>query len=285
MREAALPGRFAAPPALVVLAALVFALLVLAGLGYGLLLPEDHNTPRLLMRLRPPGLGLDGGRAFPFGTDQLGRDIFLRCLKGLEVSLAIAVLGTLGGALIGLAVGLVAGYAGGWPDRLLMMLVDTQLALPNLLIILAGIAVLGTDFGVLVLMIALARWEGYARLARGLALRAREEDHVEAARAIGAGPARILVLHVLPGVLSPLAVMISLNFPAVLLLEASLSFLGIGVQPPTPSLGRMVAEGRDWLATAPWVSFAPAAVILGVTLSAQIVGDWARDRLDVRRGG
>ena len=285
MRDAALPGRFAAPPALVILAAFVLAALVLAGLAYGQFFGDDHNTPRLLLRLKPPDLGLDGARAFPFGTDQLGRDILLRCLKGLEVSVSIAVLGTLGGALIGLTVGLVAGYAGGWFDRLLMMLVDTQLALPNLLIILAGIAVLGTDIGVLVLMIALARWEGYARLARGLALKAREEDHIEAARAIGAGPARILVLHVLPGVLSPLAVMISLNFPAVLLLEASLSFLGIGVQPPTPSLGRMVAEGRDWLPTAPWVSFAPAGVILAVTLSAQIVGDWARDRLDVRRTG
>jgi peptide/nickel transport system permease protein len=163
-----------------------------------------------------------------------------------------------------------------------MVVVDAQLARPNLLLILCGIALLGTSVWVLIAMISLSRWETYARLTRSLVLSARERDYVDAVRAIGGGTLRTVFVHILPNIASPLWVMLTLSFPAVMLTEAGLSFLGVGVQPPTPSLGRMVAEGRNQLITAPWVALVPALFIVLITLSVQLIGDWLRDRTDVR---
>lgn len=269
-------------PLPLLLAGLFLVAAVGSGFLYGLFGGDAHDTPHLLQRLRPPSFGLGDG-AFVLGSDQLGRDLALRCLKGIEISVGIALAGVAGGCLIGTSVGLLSGYFGGWVDRLLMMLVDVQLALPNLLIILTGIALFGTNTVVLVAMISLARWEGYARLARSMVLKLRRQEFVEAARSVGASPGRILLVHILPNIASPLVVMVTLGLPSVMLLEASLSFIGIGVQPPTPSLGRMVADGRDFLGTHPWVALAPAALIGLVTLSAQTLAEGLRRRFDPRR--
>lgn len=265
-----------------VAATLVLSMLLLgAAFLYGLGGSEGYNAPQLLARLKTPSLGL-GPNDHWLGTDQIGRDILLRCLKGTQVSVGISLAGVVGGCVIGSTLGLVCGYFGGWIDRLGMMLVDIQLALPNLLLILTGIALFGSNIVVLIALISLARWEGYARLARGMVLKTREQEFVEAARAIGAGTPRILLVHILPNIASPLFVMVTLSLPSVMLLEASLSFIGIGVQPPTPSLGRMVADGRDFLATHPWIALAPAGLIAFITIAGQVVADWCRARLDVK---
>jgi len=281
-RTAPAARRRRAVPTLVLAAGVVFVVLLVGGIAGGVLLEAAANKTNLLARLADPSLGLAGGPFRPFGADQLGRDVFLRTVKAIQVSVGISLAGVVGGCLIGTLVGLAAGYFGGWVDRLSMVVVDLQIAVPNLLIILTGIALFGTSVVVLVTMISLARWEGYARLVRSLVLQAREADYIEAVRSLGGGPARILGLHVLPNIAAPLVVMVTMSFPSVLLMESTLSFLGIGVQPPTPSLGRLVADGRDLLATAPLVCLGPAFVMLAVTLSGQIVADWLRDRLDVR---
>jgi peptide/nickel transport system permease protein len=185
-------------------------------------------------------------------------------------------------AVIGTTAGLVAGMLGGWIDRLIMLVVDVFITVPFLLLVLVGIAIFGSDISVLILLIGLARWETYARVVRGQVLQVREMPYIEASRALGGSTAWVAMRHVLPNIASPLIVLLTLNFPSILLLESSLSFLGIGVQPPTASLGRMVGDGRDHLIFAWWVAVAPALVIVAITLVVQTVGDWLRDVLDVR---
>jgi peptide/nickel transport system permease protein len=153
---------------------------------------------------------------------------------------------------------------------------------PFLLLVLVGIAAFGSDIPVLILLVGLARWESYARIVRGQVLQVREMPFIEASRSLGASTSWIALRHVLPNIASPLIVLLTLNFPSILLLESSLSFLGIGVQPPTASLGRMVGDGRDHLIFAWWVAVAPAMVIVTITFIVQMVGDWLRDVLDVR---
>ncbi|MBM3597234.1 MAG: ABC transporter permease [Alphaproteobacteria bacterium] len=279
---AATPARRRRPlPAYVIILMVIGAVLVLNALLAPWLAPFDPDTTRLLRRLRPPSW-LGGPSESWFGTDQLGRDLLSRCIYGLRTSLGIALVGTLIGCAVGTTIGLISGYLGRAVDTVLMMLVDIQIALPYLLLVLVGIAVLGTDLSVLILLISLHSWENYARLVRGQVLAVRALPYIEASEALGASTIRILFRHVLPNIASPLLVMLTLNFPAILLLESSLSFLGIGVQPPTASLGRMVGEGRHQMLAAWWLVVAPAALILMVTLTAQLLGDWLRDRLDVK---
>jgi peptide/nickel transport system permease protein len=275
------PRRRRPIPVYVKVLAAIGTALILAALLAPWLAPFDPDTTRLIRRLRPP-FWLGGPPDSWFGTDQLGRDLLSRCLYGLRTSLGIALVGTLIGCAVGTAIGLVSGYVGRAVDTVLMMLVDIQIALPYLLLVLVGIAVLGTDLSVLILLISLHSWENYARLVRGQVLAVRALPYIEASEALGASTIRILFRHVLPNIASPLLVMLTLNFPAILLLESSLSFLGIGVQPPTASLGRMVGEGRHQMLAAWWLVAAPAVLILLVTLTAQLLGDWLRDRLDVK---
>jgi peptide/nickel transport system permease protein len=254
---------------------------VLAAIFAPQLAPQAPDRTSLLTRLAPPTL-LGGSVGAPLGRDQLGRDVLSRCLYGLRTSMGIALAGMLIGCALGTGLGLLSGVRGGVADSLLMMLVDVQIAIPFLLIVLVGIALCGTDLPVLVALVGIAGWETYARLIRGQVLAVREMPYIEACHALGAGTVRIVLRHILPNVASPLIVLLTLNFPHILLLESSLSFLGIGVQPPTASLGRMVGEGRDYLVTAWWVVASPAGLLLAVTLLVQTVGDWLRDVLDVR---
>ena len=257
-------------------------LLALGAIFAPWLTPYDPVATSILEKLKPPVFfeGFDGRHWL--GTDQLGRDLLSRCLYGVRVSVGIAVLGLLASAVLGTAAGLISGLIGGWVDRVVMMVADIFIAVPFLLLVLVGIALFGSDIPVLIALVGLARWETYARIVRGQVLQVREQPYIEASRMFGASETWIALRHVLPNVSSTLLVLLTLNFPSILLLESSLSFLGLGVQPPTASLGRMVGDGRDHLIFAWWVAVVPATVILLITFIVQLLGDWLRDLLDVR---
>jgi len=261
---------------------IVAALVALAALFAPWVAPHDPDAISFMNKLKPP-VPLDGHVSqYLLGTDQLGRDLLSRCIHGIKVSVGIAVLGLLIGCLIGTTLGIISGLMGGTTDRAIMMMVDVFITVPNLLIVMVGVAVFGNDTLVLVALIGIARWETYARIVRGQVLQVREMPYIEASRALGAGPLWIALRHVLPNIASPLLVLMTLNFPSILLLESSLSFLGLGVQPPTASLGSMVGDGRDHLIFAWWVAIVPAAAIVVITFVVQTLGDWLRDVLDVR---
>ena len=267
------------------LSGLALALIIALGFMAPLIAPHDPNAVNLLARLKPP-VWLDGGSwANPLGTDSIGRDLLTRCLYGIRTSFGIAVFGLIFSAVLGVALGLLSGLGGRWVDRSVMTITDVFITLPNLLLLLCGITLLGTKIWVLVLMIGLVRWEAYTRLVRGQVLTLREQGYVEASRALGSGQIRIALKHILPNLASPLVVILTLSFPGVLLMEAGLSFLGVGVQPPTPSIGRMIGDGRDYLVNAWWVSGIPSIVIATITLLFQLIGDSLRDRIDVRADG
>lgn len=268
-----LPGRLH-------LATTMLLFILAAGALAPWLSPHDPNAVDLLHRAAPPAWLAGGTWRFPLGTDQIGRDLLSRSLWGIRTSFGIAAIGLVFSAVLGITIGIIAGLGGPWTDRVLMTFVDVFISLPNLLLMLCGIALLGTGTWVLVVMIGLVKWEGYARLVRGEVLQIREQGYVEAAKALGFGPFAIARRHVIPNLLSPLVVVLTLNFPGVLLMEAGLSFLGVGVQPPTASLGRMIGDGRDYLVNAWWVAGVPALVIVAITLLFQIIGDALRDRVD-----
>ncbi|SSC69875.1 unnamed protein product [Ciceribacter sp. T2.26MG-112.2] len=258
------------------------ALLVFAALAAPLISPFEPNAQSLLSRLKPP-VGFAGAKVgHIFGTDELGRDVLSRCLYGLQMTLSIALSGAIIGMLIGGTLGLLAGAAGGRADALVMALVDIQIAVPFTLVALLAVAVFGSDMQVLIVVLGIAYWEQYARIIRGEVLKLREMPFIEASRAAGASPLRIAFRHIVPNVVSPLVVMFTLNFSNIVLLESSLSFLGLGLRPPTATLGSMVGIGRDYMHTAPWIVAAPALLILLITFVVQMLGDRLRDRMDVR---
>lgn len=221
--------------------------------------PHDPNATDLLARSGPPARLEGGGRAHPSGIGAIGRDLPSRCLHGIRTSFGIAALGLVFGAVLGVALGLVSGPDGPRVDRVAMAVTDVFPALPNPLLLPCGIALPGTEIRVLVVVIGPIRWEAYARLVRGQVLALRGGGHVEAARALGAGPVRVALVHLLPHLASPLLVALTLSFSGVLLMEAGPSFLGVDVQPPTSSLGRMIGDGRDHLIDAWWISGDPLA--------------------------
>lgn len=242
----------------------------------------EPNAQSLILRLRPP-LGFEGARpGHLLGTDELGRDLLARCLYGLRLTLTLAILGATLGLVIGGVLGVLAGVAGGRTDAVITAAVDTQIAVPFTLVALFMLSVFGTSMTVMVLVLGFAGWEQYARILRGEVKRLMQLPFIEAARAAGATPWRIALVHVLPNVVSPVVVQFTLSLSNIILLESTLSFLGLGVQPPTATLGAMVGVGRDYMPTAPWIVLAPALLILAVTFSVQILGDWLRDRADVR---
>lgn len=267
---------------LLLLAAIIAIVLIACAVLAPLLSPVDPNAQKLLARLRPP-VGFD--RADPrywLGTDQLGRDLLSRCLFGLRLSLALAVFGTVLGLLIGVSIGMVAGLSGGIVDAVLMAIADIKLSMPFTLVALLVIALAGASISVLIAVLGLAYWAQFARLVRGQLLTLRELPYVEAARAVGATPFRVALRHMLPNLVGPVVVMATLTFSNVILLESALSFIGIGVQPPTATLGSMVGQGRDYMASAPWIVAAPALLIVAVSLVVMLLGDALRDRMDAR---
>ncbi len=267
---------------LLIIAILLGVALLAAALLAPVLSPFEPDQQRLLARLLPP-IGYE--RANPrylLGTDQLGRDILSRCLYGLRLTLALALFGTVIGIIAGVTVGLVSGQMGGLVDSFLMGIVDLKLSMPFTLVALFVIALAGSSIGVLVIVLGLANWAQFARIVRAQVLALRDLPYIEAARSIGASPLRIGLKHMLPNIVSPIVVMATLNFSNLILLESSLSFLGLGVRPPTATLGAMVGQGRDYMASTPWIVAAPGLLIVVVAFVAMLLGDLLRDQVDVR---
>jgi peptide/nickel transport system permease protein len=266
-------------PALVLFAMAFLALMLIVFLLADVLAPYDYRTQDLRSRLLPP-LVLGGRPEHLLGTDALGRDLLSRLIYATRFSLLVAIGGTLIGAVLGTIVGFVAAHFRGAVEEALMMLADVQASLPFMLIALACIAVFGGSFTLFVLIMGLYGWEVFARLTRGMVISAKSQSYVAAVIGMGARPSYVYTRHVLPNILAVLIVQFTLNFPQVILLETSLSFLGLGIRPPLTSLGQMLGEGRAYLITAWWIAIMPGAVIFLTTLSISILGDWLRDRLD-----
>ena len=241
-----------------------------------------YLTPYDAITLNPPARLQGPSPEHLLGTDQLGRDTFTRILYGGRVSLAVAGASVVVALLVGGALGVLAGYYRGWLDTLIMRITDVLLSFPAILLAIALIAFLGAGFWNLVLAIGIVYIGPFARVARAAVMTVREELYVEAARALGGGDARIVWLAVLPSAAAPLIVEVTLRLAYAILYEASLSFLGLGTQPPTPSWGMMVADGRRFLALAPWATIAPGLAIMVIVLGFNLLGDGLRDALDVR---
>ena len=263
-------------------AAVVVLLFVVAALLAPWIAPHDPAEADLFRRLQPPAWQEGGEWAFPLGCDGLGRDILSRLLYGARVSLLVAALVIGIAAVIGTLLGLAAGYLRGWADTVISRLVDTLLGFPYLIFAIGLMAMMGPGLHNIVLVLVYKEWVFACRVVRGETLAAREHDYVEAARALGCGPVHIMLREILPNVLSPVLVVATFRMAYVIILEASLSFLGLGVQPPASSWGNMVADGRDFLVDAWWVSTLPGLAILALVLAINLASQGLRDAFDPR---
>lgn len=225
-------------------------------------------------------LALPGNAQHWLGTDELGRDVLSRLIESIRISLLIAFGATIISAVFGTTLGFLAAYFRGAVEQVVVMLADFQAALPFLILSLAVLAFFGSSLLLLTCLMGFYGWERYARIARGLAVSANAQGYAAAVTQLGATPSRVYLKHILPNIASTLIVSMTLTFPEIILLESSLSFLGLGVQPPMTSLGNMVGYGREYLTRAPWIMLAPSFVIMFTTLSISFVGDWLRDKLD-----
>jgi ABC-type dipeptide/oligopeptide/nickel transport system permease subunit len=257
----------------------VVVLLVLGAFTAPWIAGHDPLRIDLLRRLLPPSA--DNW----MGTDFQGRDVWARLVFGARVSLAVGLVSQGIALVLGVTLGLVAGYYGRWVDELVMRLADVTLAFPTLLLLIAMVAALRPSLGVVLLTIGIVGWAGMARLVRGQVLVVRQLEYVQAIRALGAPDVRILLQHVLPNVVAPVVIAATLGVAGAIMAEAALSFLGLGVQPPTPSWGSMIADGRDLsqLRDAPWTSLFPGLAIGAAVLGFNLLGDAMRDALDPRR--
>jgi peptide/nickel transport system permease protein len=247
-----------------------------------LLAPHSPIEQTLRDKLLPP-FWLEGGSLqYPLGTDAFGRDILSRLIYGARVSLLVAALALTAGGGVGLTIGIVAGYFGGIVDNLLMRLVDAAFTFPAILFALLLAVTMGQGLGTLVLAISLLLWASFARVIRGEVLTLKQRDFVALAKVRGCSSMRIMLTHILPNVLNIFMVLVTLNIGVVIIAEASLSFLGAGIPPPTPTWGLMVSDGRGRIAEAWWVSLVPGIAITLLVLSVNVFGDWLRDRLDPR---
>jgi peptide/nickel transport system permease protein len=264
---------------LVLVGSTILLLVVLVSACAPLLTASDPIRPAFGQRLRAPW-GLGGTSARPLGADNLGRDIFARVLYGGRVSLVLATSAVVLATGAGVLVGLLAGSLGGRADDVVMRLADVQLAFPVIMLAIAIVAVVGTSSAALVGVLALSGWVLHARTVRANVLTIRQLEYVDAAWALGASQLRVVFRHVLPNTLAPILVIASSQFATMVLLESGLSFLGMGVQPPQPSWGAMLAEGRDYLSNAWWLATVPGVAISLVVLGANLLGDGLRDLLD-----
>lgn len=258
---------------------LVFVLLAAVGPQ---VVPYNPLLVKLTARLQPPlALLTDGSRAW-FGTDQVGKDVLALVLQGARISLLVAVATVTIAGIAGLVIGIVAGYYGGLLDTLLMRIADIQLAFPSILLAILIAAVLGPSVVNVIITLSVTRWVVFARVARASTLVVKERDFVLAARAMGAGDGRLLVRHVIPSILAPFIVLATVEAGLVIIAEASLSFLGLGTPPESPSWGLTIANGRDYLTNAWWISTVPGIALSLLVLSLGLFGDQLRDALDPR---
>ena len=273
----------------------IVALMVFTAVFAPLVAPSDSRKQSLADSRHPPvwfgnpelterdiARGTEKAGLYRLGADELGRDVLTRVVFGARLSLQIVVVALTSGVLVGTLLGLFAGYWGGWIDELIMRLVDFWLALPFILVALVVAIVWGQSLMIMLGLLALLAWSPFVRNIRAEVLTLKELDYVNMARVAGATGTRIMIRHLLPGVFNTIVVIATLRVGSLILAEASLSFLGVGIPPPTPAWGLMVAEGRQWLTTAWWISFFPGLAIFLVVMSLNFFGDWLRDKLDPR---
>jgi peptide/nickel transport system permease protein len=266
-----------------VLALIILVVCVFAAFFGHLVSPLDPNRQNILFRLAAPWTEGPNGQFFILGTDGLGRDILSRLLYGARISLLVGICAIAVGGTIGVVAGLVSGYFGGWIDDVIMRLGDIQLAFPFILLAIMFLVVLGPGVMNIILVLGIGQWVTYARIVRGQTLSVREKEYVEAARALGDRTSSVIFRTILPNIIAPLTVIASFNVASVILAEASLSFLGLGVPPSVPTWGSMLAESRDQLlANKWWLAVFPGIAIAATVLSFNIMGDWLRDFLDPR---
>jgi peptide/nickel transport system permease protein len=260
-------------------AILVFFLLIPA-IFAPLVAPHDPLKGALSKRLKPPVWAEGGSIDHLLGTDKMGRDILSRMIFGARISLLVSFMAIFVGGSIGTTLGLISGYFGGKVDALIMRLVDITLSIPTILLALVLVSAVGPSFGTVITVIALIIWARYARQARAEALTVKEQDFVARARVAGASHTRIMVRYIFPNIVNTLVVLATLQVGSIILLESTLSFLGVGIPRPTPAWGVMVADGRELIVTAWWVSMFPGIGIMLTVLSLNLFGDWLRDHLD-----
>jgi len=278
---AAIPRRLRRSPV-----GLVGLVLVMAVVGVAIfaqwLAPHDPNLKNPSLRLKPPAWAEGSVPGYPLGTDVLGRDQLSRLIYGARISVAVGAAAVVVAGAIGITMGMVAGYMGGWVDALLMRFTDGFLAIPSLLLTMMVAGVAGPGIWTLIIVLGATRWVEYCRVVRGETLAIREREYVQAAVALGQRTAPILWKHVLPNVRASIIVLATLNVANVILPEAGLSFLGLGVPPDVPTWGRMLAEGRQYMASAWWLATFPGICISVTVLGITFLGDWLRDVLDPR---
>jgi peptide/nickel transport system permease protein len=273
----------------------VIGLLILAAVFAPFLSPTEFRTQSLADKNHAPvwfgdpvvterdiAKGRDPSGLYRLGADAFGRDILTRVIYGARVSLQMVLIALTSGVIIGTGLGMAAGYWGGWIDELISRIVDFWLALPFIMVAMVVAIVWGQSFAIILILLALLAWSPFVRNVRAEVMTLKQRDYVNMARVYGASDWRILLRHLLPGVTNTVVVLATLRVGALILAEASLSFLGIGIPPPTPAWGLMVADGRQWLTTAWWISFFPGLAIFLVVMSLNFFGDWLRDKLDPR---
>lgn len=259
--------------------AILVSLAILAAVTAPLIAPHSPTKQAVRAKFAEPVFA-DRASEYPLGGDNLGRDIASRILFGSRASLAIGFLVTLAAAIVGSIAGAFAGYRGGVVDTVVMRLVDLQLSIPFILLAMIVLAIMGPGFWSVFVALSVALWVNYARLVRGETLRISEMEYVVAARTIGVNERRILAVHVLPNVFHSILVLATLDMAFVIIFEASLTFLGLGIQPPTPTWGFMLSEGRNYLQESPWMSVFPGLAIILTVVGINLLGDWLRDTFD-----
>lgn len=259
---------------------LIICLVAIASLFAPLIAPHDPLGTNLAQKLTPPAWQAGGKAQFLLGTDYAGRDILSRIVWGARISLLVAALGLVVGATIGVTLGMLSGYFAGWVDGLIMRVTDIMLALPFILVAIVIVGIFGGGIVVVVVVVGLAGWSQYARIVRGEVLSLKQRDFIALARIAGCGDAQILVRHILPNITNTVIVLATLNVGSIILFESALSFLGMGVQPPTPAWGLMLAEGRPYISVAWWLVTFPGIALAATILGINFLGDWLRDRLD-----
>jgi peptide/nickel transport system permease protein len=282
LREWLVLGRRLARRRTALFGAVVVALVIVTALAAPWISPFDPIAQDIGNRLKPPGWRDTAGAVHPLGTDHLGRDLFARVIYGAQPALLVATAAVLISGVLGMVTGLLGGYFGGRVDDVLMRLADVQLAFPFILLAIAVIGVLGPSLPTIIIVIGVSSWVVYARVVRGAVLTLREREFVQAAYALGGRDGRILVRHVLPNAFAPWLVVATLDMARVIVLESALSFLGLGVQPPDPTWGGMLADGRVYITTSWWLATFPGLAILVTVLGINLFGDGLRDTLDPR---
>jgi len=258
---------------------IIMLIVILMALTAALIAPFDPAKQNLMAKLAPP-VWSGGTLEHILGTDQLGRDILSRIIYGSRVTMLVAFSGTIWAGIIGITMGAVSGYYGKWVDAVIMRIVDIQLSFPFILLALFVAAVLGRSLTNIILIAGISNWVQYARLVRGEILSVKEMEYIEAIRSVGGKNGRIIMFHIIPNVISPVIVQATLGMARIILMEASLSFLGLGVPLEIPTWGRMLAEGRDFMLTNPWLAIIPGVAITVTVLGVNLMGDWLRDYLD-----